>query len=588
MTLKTQARDCMQRQAWSAAVNLWQRVLQQTPEDADSALALAECLRRLGLLDEAVVMVKNALAQIRADLPAQQALHARASLMLAQLHLAQGRRDDAGAAFSPWLSHPTWGVQAALGVAQVWLAEGYPSRAAAALAPFAAQDPDAAQAWALAQFEAGDAEAALAKLLPTEGSPLSADALSNALMFANYTRGYRQHLQTLRPLAEQVFGPGDAPAPAQAAAPNTQRANGRALRVGWISADFRAHPIGYFLSGFFPHLQAEQVDNFGYHNGHQHDAWTDRLARHCTRFESIAGWSTSAVCERLAADELDVLIDLSGHTQGHRLDVFARRACRVQASFLGYFSSTFVPEMDYLITDAMHVLPEEAALYSEALVYLPHSRFCYAAPQDAPAPQPPPCLQNGYVTWGAFTNLAKVSDECVALWSQVLHATPDSRLQLRWKTLVDGSVRQALRERFVQHGIAPGRIELHGAMRHADMMAAYHEVDVVLDTWPFSGATSTCEALWMGVPVITQISERPAGRQTASILQTLGETQWIAPNPDEFVALALACAKDTALRTHQRIALRKKIASTSLGDGRLFAQSMAQTLYSLRPRSRLS
>jgi predicted O-linked N-acetylglucosamine transferase (SPINDLY family) len=174
--------------------------------------------------------------------------------------------------------------------------------------------------------------------------------------------------------------------------------------------------------------------------------------------------------------------------------------------------------------------------------------------------------------------LAKISDGCVALWARVLLATPNSRLQLRWKTLVDSGVRQTLRERFASHGVSPGRIEMYGATRHADILAAYGEVDVALDTWPFSGATTTCEALWMGVPVVTLVSDRPAGRQSASILQTLDASDWIAHSEEDFVLRAVACADDHDALVLSRQGLRKKMASTSLGDGRLFAHGFAQTL----------
>ena len=594
MTLFEQARQCMKRQQWGAAVPLWQAMLQQAPEDIDAVLALAECLRQLGLLDEAVVMARNALAQAQAKVPASQvagvptgaggregALWAQAALQLAHLYALQQRQDEAGAAFSQWLAHPVWGAQAAVGLARVWLHEGYPMRAMQALSPFALTHAEATQAMALALFEAGDASRALEAAWPTAVDVTDLHALSNALMFASYVPGYETHLQALRELAQPVMahiGGGPAVQGLAHGRMTPQQTAARPLRVGWVSADFYAHPIGYFLASFLPHLSDEGVQSFCYDNGQKHDAWTDRLVQASTRWVPIAKLNAQDVCDEVARDGLDILIDLSGHTQGNRLDVFARRACSVQASFLGYFSTTLVPAMDYLITDALHVLPHEQLLCSEQVAYLPHSRFCYAPPEFSPEPVPPPVIRNGYVTWGAFTNLAKISDGCVALWARVLLATPDSRLQLRWKTLVDSGVRQTLRERFASHGVSPGRIEMYGATRHLDMLAAYGEVDVALDTWPFSGATPTCEALWMGVPVVTLVSDRPAGRQSASILQTLDASDWIAHSEEDFVQRAVACADDHDALVLARQGLRKKMASTSLGDGRLFAHGFAQTL----------
>lgn len=626
-SLREQARHRMQQGQWGEAIGLWQAVLQAQPRDAASALALSTCLQQLQLLDEAVVMAKNALAAAEAaenDAGSAHAagpgairpageLRAQARLQLAHLYAAQKREADAGMAYSALLGQPGVDVPAAIGLSQVWLREGYPTRALAALAPLAARaadHPELAQALALAHFEAGDAPSALAALLPSaplaaqsaqsaQAAPVpapgtlpSAAAMSNALMFASYVPEQREIEERLRPWVAQVWpatgsaqarpAPGAAGADARSAAPSSPAQAPQArLRVGWVSADFYAHPVGYFLAGFLPHLREHGVDSILYANGRRQDAWTDRLAQAAQAVVAIDGLSTEAACARIAQDGLDILIDLSGHTQGHRLDVFARRACRVQASYLGYFSSTLVPAMDGLITDRSHVPPEDDERYSERLVYLPHSRFCFAPPPEAPAPAEPPGLRNGYITWGAFTNLAKISDACVAQWAQVLQATPGSRMQLRWKTLVDAGLRQSLRERFARHGIAPGRIELHGAMRHADMLAAYAEVDVVLDTFPFSGATTTCEALWMGVPVLTRVADRAAGRQTASILQTLGEPGWIAGSEAQLVEIARALAQDAQGLARTRAGLRQKMAATTLVDGRRFAAGMAQVLRDL-------
>jgi predicted O-linked N-acetylglucosamine transferase (SPINDLY family) len=590
-SLHDQARHCMARHQWGAAIALWQQVLQDEPQDAASALALSTCLRHIGLLDEAVVMARNALQVTDAPAgvtvsPAED-LPARTRLQLAHLYAAQGRHDSAGAAYTQLLSHAALGIEAAIGLSRVWLREGYPSRALEALAPWVGSiheaPPEFAQALATAHYEAGDARAALDVLLPRDGALPTPATLSNALMFSSYLDDHHAHERRLGPLVAQVFAAAVARAPISAPtshAPEPAEPR-RRLRVGWVSADFNAHPVGYFLAAFLPHLREHGVDSVLYANSAQRDAWTERLTLAADDMVRIEGLPTDEACARIAQDRLDVLVDLSGHTRGHRLDLFAQRACRVQASYLGYFSSTFVPAMDWLITDRLHVPPEAATLGSERLTYLPQSRFCWAPPPDAPLPADPPCLRNGYITWGAFTNLAKISDTCLAQWSQVLREVPDSRMQLRWKSLLDARVCEALRARFARHGIAPGRIELYGASRHADMMAAYQMVDLVLDTFPFSGATTSCEALWMGVPVLTRVADRPAGRQTASLLQALGETDWIAYDEAQFVANARACAQDTDALTRTRAGLRQKMMKTSLLDGAVFARDMAQVLWDL-------
>lgn len=587
-TTLRQAREHLRNQRWADAVPLFQQVLQAQPQQVAACLELSTCLQRLGLIDEAVVVARTALPHASAAPPGDglDDPHAAVHLQLAHLYFAQQRFDAAGAAFTGLLAHPQLAAQAAAGVARVWLHEGYPGRALQALRPHegASNAGDVAALHALALFEAGDAPAAcelLSAHLQRAHAPQP--ALSNALMFASYTLEYAQRVSLLRPWAERLYavgeGAADRGAPGSGAAPRSAaRPSAAALRVGLVSADFCAHPVGYFIASFLPHLAAHGVQVLLYSNGTREDGITARLRQTAARCVSIAQLDTAAALQCIRADAPDVLVDLSGHTEGHRLDVFAARACPVQASFLGYFASTFVPAMDWLIADPWLIQPHEEAGCSERVVRLPHSRFCYQAPDDTPAPAASPSLVNGYVTFGACANVAKLGDACIALWSRVLQAVPGSRLVLRWKTLVDTTVRQSLRDRFAAHGVALGRIELHGAVRHRDMMAAYAEIDVALDTHPFSGATTSCEALWMGVPVLTLPGDRPAGRQSASILHTLGRPEWVARDADGFVRIARELGADGAGRSVWRTTLRTQMAATTLADGAAYAAEFAQVL----------
>jgi protein O-GlcNAc transferase len=584
------ARLHLRNRQWAHAVPLYQQVLQAQPTDVRSCLELSTCLQQLGLADEAVVIAKTALPHAQAPSRNESGGTGAADvqLQLAHLYFAQHRDGAAGTAYSALLSHPRHAASAAVGVAKVWLREGYPSHAMQALLPHAA-GPDAhadvVHTLALALFEAGQAEAACERMMQwLERTPLQASpehraswqaSLSNALMFASYTRGCHAWLARLGPLARRAYervpaAPGRRPA-------LPVRHNDR-LRVGFVSADLNAHPVGYFLASFLPHLGEQRIEVALFSNGDKRDTVTEQLQRAASSLTNIAALDTAQAVQAIRAQPLDMLIDLSGHTQGHRLDVFAERACAVQASFLGYFSTTCVPAMDWLITDAVHVPEPEFGQCSERVAHLPHSRFCYQPSADSPEPAAPPSERNGYLSFGACANLAKLGDDCIALWARVLHADPTSRLVLRWKTLVDEAVATPLRERFAAHGVAPGRVELHGSVRHRDMLAAYAGVDIVLDTTPFSGATTSCEALWMGVPVLTLPADRPAGRQTASILHTLGMTQWVARDADDFVRIALACGRDAAQRRAWRRSLRARMAATTLGDGRAYAREFAQLL----------
>lgn len=589
--LQTQIQHAMQQQDWGRSIALLQQVLQEDPQDVSSALTLSTCLQHLDLLDEAVVIAKNALAIATPSISEQNKkndeISAQAKLQLANLYLNQDRHSEAGSTFSTLLEHPKFDIPAAIGLSQVWLKEGYPTRALELLAPRyveAADYPGLVQALALAYFHAGNAPLALETMMSSAAALSTAGGLSNALMFTNYISDSEQIELRLALQVKQVF-----PAPIKSS-PNLytnanehkrELSSSSRIRVGWVSADLYAHPVGYFLSSFLPHLQAQDIDCLLYSNGRRNDVWTTRLTQSAQRLTSIHGMSTDEACALISKDTPDILIDLSGHTEGHRLDIFAKRACRIQASYLGYFSSTFLPSMDWLITDRIHLPANEVTSYTEKIAYLSPSRFCFTPPPDAPLSNDQPCLRNGYITWGAFVNLAKISDACLKQWASVLKAVPNSRLKLRWKHLADANICQSIRERFGQYDITPGRIEFHNEIRHADLMYAYHEIDMVLDTWPFSGATSSCEALWMGVPVLTFLAERAAGRQTASILQALGYYEWVAQTEEQFVDVARNLANDVERLMLIRARLREEMSNSPLINGEAFAHEFAKLLREL-------
>jgi protein O-GlcNAc transferase len=353
---------------------------------------------------------------------------------------------------------------------------------------------------------------------------------------------------------------------------------GQALRVGFASGDLRSHPVGYFLEAWLPHVDPNRLLLHAYATVPREDVVSARLRRHIPHWRSIAGLRDEAAARSIRADAIDVLVDLSGHTAHNALPVFAWRPAPVQASWLGYFATTGLPAMDWLIADAASVPPEDQAHFTERVWRLPETRLCFAPPVDAPPPSPAPLLRQASVTFGCFQGLGKITDPVLALWAQVLAAVPGASLRLQNKGLGDPRTRDRFVQRLVQHGIAPDRVRLHGLSPRAAYLAAHAEVDVLLDTFPYPGGTTTCEALWMGVPTLTLEGDRMLARQGSALLQAAGLPEWVARSPREYVEKAVAVTASPSALQALRSGLRERLPQTALFDGARFAAAFTAAI----------
>lgn len=340
---------------------------------------------------------------------------------------------------------------------------------------------------------------------------------------------------------------------------------GRRLRVGYLSADFCQHPVGLFLKDVLAAHDRTQVEVFAYGAGRVVD-WVSEAIRRAATFHDVSLLDDAAVAARIAQDQVDVLVDLSGHTGGSRLTVFAHRPAPVQVSWLGYFATTGLPVMDAVLLDDWHAPPGMEAQFSEAIVRLPGGRFCYTPVPFAPAVAEPPCLTRGAVTFGCFNNTAKLNGAVYALWARLLQAVPGSRLVLKWRTFQDDGLCAAVRRSFASLGIAAERLELRPASFHADLLKEYADIDIALDPFPFSGGLTSCEALWMGVPVVTWPQSRVVGRQTYAFLSAIGLADLAATDADGYVAIAAALASDPDRLRQLRHGLRPRMTASPLCD----------------------
>ncbi|MDH4215278.1 MAG: tetratricopeptide repeat protein [Gallionella sp.] len=345
---------------------------------------------------------------------------------------------------------------------------------------------------------------------------------------------------------------------------------GRRLKIGYVSGDFRQHAVSFFIEQLFSNHDRARVEVFAYSNSDMQDAVTERLQASAEHWVNIVGLSDAGVRNRIEADGIDVLIDLSGHTQGNRIGVFARRAAPVQAYYLGYFASTGLTEMDYWIGDDIVTPPETDSHFSEQVWRLPRVSWSYNA-KDAPPPDWRPDPGN-VVRIGSFNQLGKLTPATLSLWANILHALPEGRLLLKTKELADIGNRQRILDAMTSHGVSQDRIELKDGSitpNWQEHMAYYNRLDIVLDSvGAMGGVTSTCDALWMGAPVITLIGDRVTSRATAAIVNAIGHPEWIAHSEDEYLDKVVALARNVEQRKALRSSQRDQMARSRLCDAK--------------------
>ncbi|MBP2232620.1 putative O-linked N-acetylglucosamine transferase (SPINDLY family) [Azospirillum agricola] len=447
---------------------------------------------------------------------------------------------------------------------------------------------DYVEAWfglAAALDAQGDSQAALeAYRKVAELRPDDPGTDSNRLMMLNYreTLSPAELHAAHRRWGERVEG---ALAPALAADPRPvlRPLAGRRLRIGYVSPDFRLHSVAMFLLPLLESHDRTRVELFAYSNVELPDVITDHVRRSVDGWRDIQGMTDDAAAAQVRADGIDVLVDLTGHTAHNRLGVFARQPAPLQVSWLGYPATTGLAAVDARFTDAIADPPGVSDDHqAERLVRLEGGFLCYRPLGPTPDPAPPPCLENGFVTFGSFNTLNKLNPEVAALWARVLDAVPDSRLLLKAGPLADGSVRKRVLALFASHGIAAGRIDLRARVPDNDgHLKAYGWMDVALDPFPYNGTTTSCEALWMGVPLLTLPGDRHAARVGASLLTAAGLPDLIAADADDFVRRAAALAANPDRLATDRRTLRPRLQASRLCDATAFARSFEDRCFAL-------
>lgn len=358
----------------------------------------------------------------------------------------------------------------------------------------------------------------------------------------------------------------------------------RPLRIGYVSADLCQHTVGLFVKDVLKAHDPSRVQVFAYSAGQVKDWVTDEIRTACT-FRDVSTLDDQTLAAQIRSDGIDLLIDLSGHTAGSRLTAFAHRPAPVMVSWLGYFAATGLPYMDAVLLDEWHAPPGTEAQFVEPILRLPSGRFCYQPVPWAPAEVSAPAFaRNGFITFGCFNNTAKFNAGVFDAWVRVLHALPDARLVLKWRTFNDEAFRENITQAFVARDIAADRIELRGPSFHADLLQEYADIDIALDPFPFTGGLTSCEALWMGVPVVTWPQSRVVSRQTHAFLRQIGLPELSAQDADDYVQIAVELANDRARLAQLRATLRERMRASALMDVVGFTRQLEDALINLYRR----
>ena len=586
----------------------YRKALALKPDYAEGHNNLANILLEQGRLDEAIESYRQALAQ-DAQLP-------EAHLNLGGALQRQGRLEEAKTSFERALAiqpadynpHYSMGnvlqemgragealpfYQRALAI-KPDLAPGYSNlgnalalmgrldEAVAAFEKAIALQPDLAPAHmnlgAVLQDQ-GKMEAAEASFRQALAvQPGDADAGSNLLI--NMT--YRGAASPAALFAEHVAWGETQGArwPGKPAPHLNKKDPDKRLRVGFVSGDLKTHSVAFFLEPLLRARDRAAVEVFCYSEVMNPDATTMRLRGLSDHWRQAVGAGDAALAEQIRSDRIDVLVDLAGHTNRNRLPTFAAKPAPVQATWLGYPNTTGVAAIDYRIVDPITDPPGEADAFAvEKLVRLEDGFLCYAAPADAPEVAAAPFLVNGFTTFGSFNNPTKLSDETIRLWASLLVRVPDARLLLKGKPFADEAARNLALARFAANGIGADRLVLRSWLQGTGShLATYAEVDIGLDPYPYNGTTTTCEALWMGVPVVTLSGDRHAARVGASLLARVGLSDLVATSPESYAEIAVRLAEDAARLSDLRQSLRPLMQASTLCDAPAFARRFETAL----------
>jgi protein O-GlcNAc transferase len=400
---------------------------------------------------------------------------------------------------------------------------------------------------------------------------------SNAAMHSNFL--FNLHfLPELDPqmlfTEHELWGQTHVPASLSKASHNNDPDPNRRLRVGYISPDFCTHPVAYFFEPLLDGHNRNEVEIFGYGNVRMPGDVTERLKQKFDHYRNIRGIDDKTVIDMIERDKIDILVELAGHTTDNRLLVMAHKPAPIQVTYLGSPDTTGMEAIDYRFTDILANPPESRKFNTEELVCLPDGFLCYRPSDSAPPVTSLPALRNDYITFGSFNSPCEIHPHMIELWAKILRANIGSRILLKFGVGPDSEMNRHFFSQFERRGISSNRVAICGWKPMDEHLGLYGQVDIALDTYPCNGFTTTCEALWMGVPVISLVGECHASRIGLSILKTIGLDFLAALTPEKYVAKVTALAADYQALAQLRASLRQRMVESPLCDAEGFARKV--------------
>jgi predicted O-linked N-acetylglucosamine transferase (SPINDLY family) len=541
------------------AIAAYQRAIRSRPGYAAAYNNLGSALKEQGRLEEAIAAHRRAIA-LKPDM-------ADAYCNLGVVLKEQGRLDDAIAAYMRAIELEPDHAEALNNLGNVLKDQGRLEEAIDAYQRAIRSSPGYAMAQSnlgCALMDQGRLDEAIASFHEAMAiKPLSPTSASNFLFYLHFHPNYdaqallAEHRLWARRYAE--------PLAAESRRHENDRSPDRKLRVGYVSPDFRHHPVGRSVLPLLANHNRREFEIICYADVRVPDELTTSLKPLADQWRETAGLSDSRLSDLIRTDRIDILVDCALHTAGNRMLVFARKPAPVQVSMLGMPSTTGLATIDYRVTDP-YLDPPGAGdeNYAEALIRLPHSFWCYQPPEETPPVNPTPALKHGSITFGCLNKIAKVTRPALELWLRILQAVPASRLVI---LSPPGGHLDALRALFAEGGVAHDRVEFVPSVSQAGYFARYHDLDLSLDPFPYNGHTSALDSLWMGVPVITLAGRTAVGRGGVSILSKVGLPELIAATPERYVAIAVDWARDLARLAELRAGLRERLRGSPLMDG---------------------
>ena len=517
-----------------AAVNEYRHALRIEPHDAAAHNNLGDILNTLGRIDEAAAHFQESL-RLNPN-------NAETHNNLGNIFLHhKGRTDDALTCYREALRLKPDLVQAYINLGNAYTLQGKLDKAKASYQEALRYDPR------------------------------NALAHSNLLYMMSYSPDY--DVATL--FAEharwgQIHGGDPAHIAPHANIPDKHKR----LRIGYVSADFRNHPVGIFIEQILADHDRSRFEIFCYSNHGINDDLTERLRRRADHWRDVLAQPDDALARQIRRDNIDILIDLAGHTAGNRLLTFALKPAPIQVTWMGYIATTGLKTIDYIIGDRYIIPPQDQDYYVEQVVRLPHYFLCFTPPRLPVDVSPLPTLSNEGITFGCFNNAAKLTGKVIATWSKLLLSLPGSRLLLKSGGFNDEDVRIHFLSLFAEHGVLSEQLKFSGRSPRKEYFAAYNEVDIGLDPFPYNGGTTTMESLWMGVPVVTLRGDRFVGRMGESIMMNLGLEECVADSEQAYIAHAIELASDLSRLAELRGTLRNRLLKSPLCDGPGFTRDL--------------